>query len=165
MAHRGRLNTLTNIFRKPVRDVFSEFEGKDFEDEDIDGDVKYHLGLTTSKTLRNNKELKMNLVPNPSHLETVGPVVQGISRAKIDHVYGGDNSKFDWGKDIFKESPDHFAHYIFNRGFGTLNETSLSVYDYVSKKPILESGEKSDHLEQVGKAITQTAYQDFIERN
>ena len=93
MAHRGRLNTLTNIFRKPIRDVFSEFEGKDFEDENIDGDVKYHLGLTTSKTLKNNKELKMNLVPNPSHLETVGPIVEGIARAKIDKIYNGDNSK------------------------------------------------------------------------
>ena len=49
MAHRGRLNTLVNIFKKPVRDLFSEFEGKDFEDQDIDGDVKYHLGLTLSK--------------------------------------------------------------------------------------------------------------------
>lgn len=93
MAHRGRLNTLANIFRKPVRDIFSEFEGKDFEDEHIDGDVKYHLGLTTSKTLKNNKELKMNLVPNPSHLETVGPLVEGIARAKIDRIYGGDNAK------------------------------------------------------------------------
>ncbi len=93
MAHRGRLNTLTNIFRKPIRDVFSEFEGKDFEDEGIDGDVKYHLGLTTYKTLKNNKKLKMNLVPNPSHLETVGPVAEGIARAKIDKTYNGDNSK------------------------------------------------------------------------
>jgi 2-oxoglutarate dehydrogenase E1 component len=93
MAHRGRLNTLTNIFRKPIRDVFSEFEGKDFEDEEIDGDVKYHLGLTTTKTLKNNKELKMNLVPNPSHLETVGPVAEGIARAKIDKTYKGNNSK------------------------------------------------------------------------
>jgi 2-oxoglutarate dehydrogenase E1 component len=93
MAHRGRLNTLINIFRKPINELFSEFEGKDFEDETIDGDVKYHLGFTTSKTLKNNKELKMNLVPNPSHLETVGPVVEGISRAKIDKTYNGDNSK------------------------------------------------------------------------
>jgi 2-oxoglutarate dehydrogenase E1 component len=93
MAHRGRLNTLTNIFRKPIRDVFSEFEGKDFEDKDFDGDVKYHLGLSISKTLKNNKELKMNLVPNPSHLETVAPVAQGISRAKIDKIYNGNNSK------------------------------------------------------------------------
>lgn len=93
MAHRGRLNTLINIFRKPIQELFSEFEGKDFEDENIDGDVKYHLGFTTTKTLKNNKELKMNLVPNPSHLETVGPVVEGISRAKIDKTYKGDNSK------------------------------------------------------------------------
>ncbi len=93
MAHRGRLSTLVNIFRKPIRDLFSEFEGKDFEDEFIDGDVKYHLGLTTKKTLKNNKELTMNLVPNPSHLETVGPIVEGIARAKIDTDYNGDNSK------------------------------------------------------------------------
>ncbi len=93
MAHRGRLNTLANIFRKPIRDIFSEFEGKDFEEKDFDGDVKYHLGLTTTKTLKNNKELKMNLVPNPSHLETVAAVAEGISRAKIDKMYNGDNSK------------------------------------------------------------------------
>ncbi len=93
MAHRGRLNTLSNIFRKPMRELFSEFEGKDFEEKGFDGDVKYHLGLTTTKTLKNNKELKMNLVPNPSHLETVGPVAEGISRAKIDLEYNGNNSK------------------------------------------------------------------------
>ena len=93
MAHRGRLNTLVNIFKKSVRDLFSEFEGKDFEDEEIDGDVKYHLGLTLSKTYRDGKKLKMNLVPNPSHLETVDAVVEGITRAKIDRKYNGDNSK------------------------------------------------------------------------
>jgi 2-oxoglutarate dehydrogenase E1 component len=93
MAHRGRLNTLANIFRKPMQELFSEFEGKDFEEKEFDGDVKYHLGLTTTKTLKNNKELKMNLVPNPSHLETVGPVAEGISRAKIDLEYNGNNSK------------------------------------------------------------------------
>ena len=93
MAHRGRLNTLVNIFKKPVRDLFSEFEGKDFEDEDIDGDVKYHLGLTLSKTYRNGHQIKMNLVPNPSHLETVASVAEGITRAKIDRKYDGDSSK------------------------------------------------------------------------
>ncbi len=93
MAHRGRLNTLVNIFKKPVRDLFSEFEGKDFEDEDIDGDVKYHLGLTLSKTYRDGNEIKMNLVPNPSHLETVAAVAEGITRAKIDRKYDGDESK------------------------------------------------------------------------
>ena len=93
MAHRGRLNTLVNIFKKPVRDLFSEFEGKDFEDEDIDGDVKYHLGLTSSKTYRDGNKIKMNLVPNPSHLETVASVAEGITRAKIDRKYNGDASK------------------------------------------------------------------------
>ncbi|WP_445956579.1 2-oxoglutarate dehydrogenase E1 component [Yeosuana sp.] len=93
MAHRGRLNTLVNIFRKPIKELFSEFEGKDFEDEDIDGDVKYHLGLTLDKTYQDGKTLKMNLVPNPSHLETVTSVAEGITRAKIDNDYNGDDSK------------------------------------------------------------------------
>ena len=93
MAHRGRLNTLINVFRKSPRDLFSEFEGKDFEDDDIDGDVKYHLGLTLNKTYQNGKSIKMNLCPNPSHLETVDAVVEGITRAKIDKQYGGDSSK------------------------------------------------------------------------
>ncbi len=93
MAHRGRLSTLVNIFRKPVNELFSEFDGKDFEDESIDGDVKYHLGLTLDKTYQNGKNIKMNLVPNPSHLETVAPVAEGIARAKIDTDYDGDDSK------------------------------------------------------------------------
>lgn len=93
MAHRGRLNTLVNIFKKPVRDLFNEFEGKDFEDEDLDGDVKYHLGLTLSKKYKDGQTIKMNLVPNPSHLETVASVAEGIVRAKIDKKYKGDNSK------------------------------------------------------------------------
>jgi 2-oxoglutarate dehydrogenase E1 component len=93
MAHRGRLNTLVNIFRKPVRELFNEFEGKDFEEVDFDGDVKYHLGATYKKTLRNNKEVTLNLVPNPSHLETSGPVAQGIARAKIDTKHSGNSSK------------------------------------------------------------------------
>ncbi|PIA81606.1 2-oxoglutarate dehydrogenase E1 component [Gaetbulibacter sp. 4G1] len=93
MAHRGRLSTLVNIFRKPLRELFSEFDGKDFEDENIDGDVKYHLGLTLDKTYQNGKNIKMNLVPNPSHLETVASVAEGITRAKIDSDYGGDDSK------------------------------------------------------------------------
>ncbi|MBU3822194.1 2-oxoglutarate dehydrogenase E1 component [Flavobacteriaceae bacterium XHP0103] len=93
MAHRGRLNTLINIFRKPAHELFSEFDGNDFEDENIDGDVKYHLGLTLDKTYQNGKNIKMNLVPNPSHLETVASVAEGITRAKIDSDYDGDDSK------------------------------------------------------------------------
>ncbi len=93
MAHRGRLNTLVNIFKKPASDLFCEFEGKDFEEQDICGDVKYHLGLTLSKVYEDGKKMKMNLVPNPSHLEAVNPVVEGITRAKIDQVYNGDHNK------------------------------------------------------------------------
>lgn len=93
MAHRGRLNTLVNIFRKPIRELFNEFEGKDYEEDDFDGDVKYHLGSTIQKTLKSNKQITMNLVPNPSHLETVGSVAEGITRAKIDEEYHGDSSK------------------------------------------------------------------------
>lgn len=93
MAHRGRLSTLVNIFRKPVHELFSEFDGKDFEELDFDGDVKYHLGLTLDKTYQNGKTIKMNLVPNPSHLETVASVAEGITRAKIDADYNGDDSK------------------------------------------------------------------------
>ncbi len=93
MAHRGRLNTLVNIFRKPIRELFNEFEGKDYEEDDFDGDVKYHLGSTIKKTLKSNKQITMNLVPNPSHLETVGAVAEGIARAKIEEDYDGDSSK------------------------------------------------------------------------
>ncbi|MBI2259998.1 MAG: 2-oxoglutarate dehydrogenase E1 component [Flavobacteriia bacterium] len=88
MAHRGRLNTLTNIFQKRPQDIFSEFEGKEFDYEgDFDGDVKYHQGFTSHIQLANNKEIGVTLAPNPSHLEAVDPVVQGIARAKIDHIY------------------------------------------------------------------------------
>ena len=88
MAHRGRLNTLTNIFQKRPRDIFSEFEGKEFDFEStFDGDVKYHQGFTSHITLANGKEMGVTLAPNPSHLEAVNTVVEGISRAKIDHVY------------------------------------------------------------------------------
>jgi 2-oxoglutarate dehydrogenase E1 component len=93
MAHRGRLNVLANILNKTYKEIFSEFEGKDYEDSDVEGDVKYHMGYTSYMTCYNGKEVKMNLCPNPSHLEAVGPVVSGISRAKIDRKFDGDNSK------------------------------------------------------------------------
>ena len=93
MAHRGRLNTLTNIFGKSAKDIFSEFDGKDYEQDIFDGDVKYHLGWTSCRTTDNGKEININIAPNPSHLETVGSVVEGIARAKQDRRYKGDNSK------------------------------------------------------------------------
>ncbi len=84
MAHRGRLNTLTNIFGKSPTDIFLEFEGKDYEDKMLEGDVKYHLGWTSKRKTRSGKEINLNLAPNPSHLEAVGSVVEGIVRAKQD---------------------------------------------------------------------------------
>ena len=93
MAHRGRLNVLTNIFGKPRRQIFSEFEGKAFDDITIDGDVKYHLGHTTLHTTSDGKKVKMNIAPNPSHLEAVDPLVEGIARAKINNDYNHDNKK------------------------------------------------------------------------
>ena len=92
MAHRGRLNTLTNIFGKPVEDIFNEFDGKDYEEKGFDGDVKYHLGWTSNRTTDSGHKVYMNIAPNPSHLEAVGPVVQGIARAKQEK-YHPDNIK------------------------------------------------------------------------
>ena len=93
MAHRGRLNVLTNIFGKPREQIFYEFEGKAFDDITIDGDVKYHLGHTTLHTTSDGISVKMNIAPNPSHLEAVDPVVEGIARAKINNDYQHDNKK------------------------------------------------------------------------
>ena len=93
MAHRGRLNVLTNIFGKSARDIFSEFEGKDYEQEVFDGDVKYHLGWTSERKIPSGERINMNIAPNPSHLEAVGPVVEGIARAKQDAHFPEDFSR------------------------------------------------------------------------
>jgi 2-oxoglutarate dehydrogenase E1 component len=93
MAHRGRLNVLGNILNKPYRNIFSEFEGKEYAEETLLGDVKYHLGCTLDATTANGNSIKLSIVPNPSHLEAVNPVVEGIARSKIDLRYDGDNKK------------------------------------------------------------------------
>jgi 2-oxoglutarate dehydrogenase E1 component len=94
MAHRGRLNTLTNIFGKSPKDIFSEFDGKDYDEVVFDGDVKYHMGWTAKIDPNSSgKKININLAPNPSHLETVGAVVEGITRAKLDNKFKGDASK------------------------------------------------------------------------
>ncbi len=87
MAHRGRLNILANVVGKNLKQIFSEFEG------DIDpastqgsGDVKYHLGATGIRRLENGRELVISVSPNPSHLEAVDPVVEGIVRPKQDRL-------------------------------------------------------------------------------
>lgn len=93
MPHRGRLNVLANIMKKPYQNIFSEFEGKEYRDEDLLGDVKYHLGYSTGITAENGKKIHVTLSPNPSHLEAVDPVVEGIVRSRIDHYYHDDNKK------------------------------------------------------------------------
>ena len=94
MAHRGRLNVLANIFNKTYDKIFSEFDGKEYDDEVLfDGDVKYHLGITSEVTTDSGNNVKITLSPNPSHLEAVDPVVEGITRSKIDHELGGDEKK------------------------------------------------------------------------
>ena len=93
MSHRGRLNTLTNIFGKSTKDIFSEFDGKDYEEVIFDGDVKYHLGWTSQRVTDNGKQINMNIAPNPSHLETVGAVVEGITRAKLENKFDGNTNK------------------------------------------------------------------------
>src|SRR5207253_128465 len=88
MAHRGRLNVLTNILRKPYRDVFNEFEDVYApETIDGDGDVKYHLGFSSDYETAKGHTIHLSLSPNPSHLEAVDPVVEGRTRAK-QHLFG-----------------------------------------------------------------------------
>jgi len=93
MSHRGRLNVLANILEKPVDDIFAEYLGEDFQDDITLGDVKYHLGYGNTITTDKGKKIRLNLAPNPSHLETVGPIVQGIAKAKIWGKYKHDYNK------------------------------------------------------------------------
>jgi 2-oxoglutarate dehydrogenase E1 component len=85
MPHRGRLNTLVNIVKKPLTALFSEFAGASFKPDDVQGsgDVKYHLGTSTDVEIAGNM-VHISLQPNPSHLEAVDPVVVGKVRARQD---------------------------------------------------------------------------------
>ena len=91
MAHRGRLNVLANVLKKTYSEIFSEFEGKEYEDNLFDGDVKYHLGMSSEVKTEAGRKLQLTLAPNPSHLEAVDPVVQGIVRSKIDTYLQDEN--------------------------------------------------------------------------
>ncbi len=86
MAHRGRLNVLANIVGKPLSQVFSEFEGDDPASMQGSGDVKYHLGASGVRRSASGREIRVSVAPNPSHLEAVNPVVEGIVRPKQDHL-------------------------------------------------------------------------------
>lgn len=93
MAHRGRLNVLANVMQKPYEDIFREFTANAYEGSISLGDVKYHLGYDNHIPAANGKTAGLKLSPNPSHLETVDPIIQGIARALIDHDYKGDYNK------------------------------------------------------------------------
>jgi len=94
MAHRGRLNILANIMGKTYEQIFSEFEGTYSIDQTMgSGDVKYHMGYGSEVTTPDNKNIHLKLMPNPSHLEAVDPVVVGFARAKADVLYKSDYDK------------------------------------------------------------------------
>jgi len=94
MAHRGRLNVLANIMGKTYDQIFNEFEGTAVLDQSFgDGDVKYHLGFSSQIETPNGKPVHLKLVPNPSHLEAVNPVLEGFTRAKADLLYKGDYNR------------------------------------------------------------------------
>ena len=87
MTHRGRLNILSNVVGKSLASIFREFEGElDPNAAHGSGDVKYHLGATGTHEAPSGAKLKLTLAPNPSHLEAVDPVVEGVVRAKQDRI-------------------------------------------------------------------------------
>lgn len=93
MAHRGRLNVLANIMGKTYEQIFSEFEGTAAIDQTMgSGDVKYHMGFGSEVLTESGKDIYLKLMPNPSHLEAVDPVVLGFARAKADVMQ---HSEFD----------------------------------------------------------------------
>ncbi len=89
MAHRGRLNVLSQVMGKPHRAIFHEFKGGSYAPDDVEGsgDVKYHLGASSDRTFDDNS-VHLSLTANPSHLEIVNPVVLGKARAKQDQLSG-----------------------------------------------------------------------------
>ncbi len=94
MAHRGRLNVLANIMGKTYEEIFNEFEGNVEADLTMgDGDVKYHLGFSSQYPTEGGKSVYMKLMPNPSHLEAVNPIVTGFARAKADVIYKSNYDK------------------------------------------------------------------------
>jgi len=83
MAHRGRINVLAHVLEKPYEMIFAEFEGAPLPNDILgDGDVKYHLGYSRDRRTPSGAEIHLSLTSNPSHLESVNPVVEGIVRAK-----------------------------------------------------------------------------------
>ena len=92
MAHRGRLNVLVNVMNKPYIEIFSEFEGKSYANDRFNGDVKYHLGYSSDRATKDHR-VHLSIPPNPSHLEAVNTVVQGIAHSKIQQRFNNDHNK------------------------------------------------------------------------
>jgi 2-oxoglutarate dehydrogenase E1 component len=107
MAHRGRLNVLANILRKPYEEIFAQFEDRYLpETLDGDGDVKYHVGFGSNRTTSRGLKVHLSLSPNPSHLEAVDPVVEGRTRAKQTQF--GDSQR-RWGMPVLVHGDAAFA--------------------------------------------------------
>ncbi|XP_052689627.1 2-oxoglutarate dehydrogenase complex component E1-like isoform X1 [Crassostrea angulata] len=94
MPHRGRLNVLANVCRKPLENIFCQFDSKLNEEDEGSGDVKYHLGMSHHRLNRvTNKEINVAVVANPSHLEASGPVAQGKTRHEQECVGDTDGKR------------------------------------------------------------------------
>jgi 2-oxoglutarate dehydrogenase E1 component len=97
MPHRGRLNVLANVVRKPMEKIFAEFAGVAPAGADPEwgnaGDVKYHLGTSFTKTYSDGNTMTVSLLANPSHLETVDPVVLGKVRAEQHYMHDTQRAK------------------------------------------------------------------------
>ncbi len=94
MPHRGRLNVLANVLRKPYEMILAEFEGSFLSKEATgDGDVKYHLGYSRDQKIRTGRKVHLSLSPNPSHLEAVDPVIEGMVRAKQNRLGDTERSR------------------------------------------------------------------------
>lgn len=101
MAHRGRLNVLTNILQKPYSQLFLEFNEDIKKDEGDDGDVKYHMGYSSQVNTLYNKRVSLKLMANPSHLETIDPIVLGYCRARADAHFESASIKSNDREDIY----------------------------------------------------------------
>ncbi|CAG7935840.1 unnamed protein product [Penicillium nalgiovense] len=107
MPHRGRLNVLSNVVRKPNESIFSEFAGSTEPSDEGSGDVKYHLGMNFERPTPSGKRVQLSLVANPSHLEAEDPVVLGKTRA-IQH-YNDDETNYDSAMGVLLHGDAAFA--------------------------------------------------------
>lgn len=165
MAHRGRLNVLANILGKTYDYIFNEFEGNIPEGQTMgDGDVKYHMGFAGQADTPSGKKVYLKLAPNPSHLEAVNSVVQGITRCKADRIYernvnkvmpilihgdaalAGQGVVYEYAQ--MSNLPGYFAggtlHFVINNQIGFTTDFDVarsSIYctgvAYVSESPVI----------------------------